>query len=79
MVSMALAPPPGSASLRLNSLQQRSALLANRELTLVQRRAFIHDAVVYSTAAFLQACRTSPSWSCPTHSFLSACPLLVLP
>lgn len=30
---MALAPPPGSASLRLNSLQQRSALLANRELT----------------------------------------------
>ncbi|CAF92311.1 unnamed protein product, partial [Tetraodon nigroviridis] len=29
-LSVAIAPPPGSASLRLNSLQQRSALLANR-------------------------------------------------
>lgn len=31
-LSLAVAPPPGSASLRLNTLQQRSALLANREL-----------------------------------------------
>lgn len=30
-LSVAVAPPPGSASLRLNSLQQRSTLLANRE------------------------------------------------
>lgn len=30
-LSMAVAPPPGSASLRLNTLQQRSAILANRE------------------------------------------------
>ncbi|XP_056911287.1 dachshund a isoform X2 [Takifugu flavidus] len=29
-LSMAVAPPPGSASLRLNTLQQRSTLLANR-------------------------------------------------